>query len=64
MKRVSSYGSEGVRERRNGRAPGAAGAGGMLGRDAGANNREFKDVVFEDVVFDNNGFVTLLCIVL
>ena len=34
----------------------------MLGRDAGANNREFKDVVFEDVVFDNNGFVTLLSI--
>ena len=25
--------------------------------------REFKDVVFEDVVFDNNSFVTLLCIV-
>ena len=25
--------------------------------------REFKDVVFEDVVFDYNSFVTLLCIV-
>ena len=26
--------------------------------------REFKDVVFEDVVLDNNSFVTLLYIVL
>ena len=26
--------------------------------------REFKDVVFEDVVFDNNSFVTLSSIVL
>ena len=23
--------------------------------------REFRDVVFEDVVFDNNGFVTIYC---
>ena len=23
--------------------------------------REFKDVVFEDVVFDNNSFVTIYC---
>ena len=28
-----------------------------------SNYREFKDVVFEDVVFDNNSCVTLLCIV-
>ena len=26
-------------------------------------NREFKDVVFEDVMFDNNSFATLLYIV-